>query len=388
MKGKASLIYLYVPWVFDRLGGVDVVVNNLYFGLRAQGANARIVEQLWGRSKEWNDSEGRRFVTMNSFVPEFNGGVFQRLKILASFVYHGIYTLRNLRSSGVTLINAHFPTKHLFMLCLLRRTHLWSGKIVLSFHGADVDGIQPQDPLWKFILDTAEGISVCSYALKDKLQQNIGADRYPVEVIHNGIEPSCFSHNEAPRDFDFGATKVDDYIVCLANFVAHKGQDILVEAFCEIHEKYSEIKLVLAGGRDNGEWLAHIKKRCHELQIADCVVFILDVPYDNVAILLKEAEVLVLPSRYESFGLVIAEAGLAGTPVVAFDVGGISELVSSIDHGLLVPVGDVVALAKAIESTLDFPERSKITADNLRNRVLNEFSCDKMCKGYADLFSS
>jgi len=110
------------------------------------------------------------------------------------------------------------------------------------------------------------------------------------------------------------------------------------------------------------------------------------VPYEYVPGLLKGAKALVLSSRYEPFGLVVGEAGLAETPVVAFDVGGIPEIIPSDEYGFLVAVGDVLALSNAIEKAIVSSVESINTAVNLRKRVINEFSCETMCERYLSLF--
>jgi len=386
MKKKNDVVFLYVPWVFDQLGGVDVVVNNLFFGLNEQGINVRIAEQLWGRRREWTDEVGRSFVTINFFIPKLKVGFVRGLKNITSFFFHGMATLWNLQSSGVTVVNAHFPTKGLFMLCLLKYFRFWNGRVILSFHGADVDDVQPDDKVWEFIFNISNGISVCSHALKEKLQQKMSKNCFSIDVVHNGIDSSIFNNLDEIPAYNFTSEVSGDYIVCLANFVEHKGQGYLIEAFYEIYLKYPNLTLVLAGGRDNGEWVKFIDKLCIDLQIRDRVEFVFDVPYEYVPSLLKGANALVLPSKYESFGLVIGEAGLAETPVVAFDVGGIPEIVPSSEYGCLVPLGDVGALTKAIEKTILSPAESKITAVNLRKRIINEFSCETMCDHYLSLF--
>lgn len=383
MKKTKNMVFLYVPWVFDRLGGVDIVVDNLYFSLKEQAVNVVIAEQSWIQSGSRIDADGRCFENINFPIIETNTGLLATTKSFLSFVKYFFVSLYALQRKGVTVINAHYPSKNMLLPCLFKASKLWRGRVVLSFHGSDVNGFDPQDGVWRFIVQTADEMTVCSHALKAKLLDRMEGETTPVTVVHNGINCNWLRSLSAGVDDKrpFGA----DYIVCLANFVEMKGQEVLVEAFATVVKAFPDIKLVLAGGKDNGTWARLLRKRCRLLNIDDKVHLLFDVPHEEVPSLLTHARCLVLPTRAEAFGLVVAEAGLMGTPVIASNIGGIPEIISSPDLGVLVPVGDSLALSEAVLALLAHPERGEILGHNLRQRICEEFTIERMSAGYSNV---
>jgi glycosyltransferase involved in cell wall biosynthesis len=104
-----------------------------------------------------------------------------------------------------------------------------------------------------------------------------------------------------------------------------------------------------------------------------------------VGVFLERARVLCLPSRSESFGVALLEAGAYGLPVVASRVGGIPEIVTDGETGLLVPPEDPAALSDALERVLSDPERARRLGDNLRRRVVADFSWTRAYQDYRAL---
>jgi glycosyltransferase involved in cell wall biosynthesis len=98
------------------------------------------------------------------------------------------------------------------------------------------------------------------------------------------------------------------------------------------------------------------------------------------------ADLVILPSVAEAFGLAITEALYIGTPVVATRVGGIPEIVDDGVDGVLVPPGDSVALADAIADLLNDPARLKGMVGAGREKVLNRFRFENMVRAYEELY--
>ena len=128
----------------------------------------------------------------------------------------------------------------------------------------------------------------------------------------------------------------------LADEKNHAG---LLRAFAHVAGRYPDVQLWLAGDGPRRKDLLRQRK---DLGLEDRVVF-LGARHD-VPELMRAADVFVLPSRYEGFGLVVAEAMASGTPVVATDAGGVAEVLNG--AGILVPVGDDDALAQGLVEAL------------------------------------
>ncbi|MEB3328216.1 MAG: glycosyltransferase [Candidatus Sericytochromatia bacterium] len=179
------------------------------------------------------------------------------------------------------------------------------------------------------------------------------------EVIPCGYSPAVFnaSGREAAR-VRWGLRPTTPVLAYVGRFDSGKGLDTLMEAF-DLLAAETDARLLLAGGFMPGgaDELEHDRLRAWvaERPWADRVHWLgrLDAP--DVADVYRAASVVVVPSRYESFGMVALEAMACGTPVVASDVGGLRQTVVHRETGLLVPVGDATALAQSCKLLLEDP---------------------------------
>ena len=106
----------------------------------------------------------------------------------------------------------------------------------------------------------------------------------------------------------------------------------------------------------------------------------------DVAALLPQLDVFVLPSTSEGFPLVVLEAMAAGRPVVATRCGGVEEMIAAGEDGITVPIGDAGQLAAGICCLLADPRRAALLGDNARRRMRRQFSTKGMVAGYEQLY--
>lgn len=158
----------------------------------------------------------------------------------------------------------------------------------------------------------------------------------------------------------------------------HKGVDVLVRALSDL----PEARGLIVG---DGPALEDVRRLAEETGVGDRVRL---TGYDPSAReRMMELDVFVLPSRFESLPLGILEAMVAGLPVVATDVGSVSEAVIDGETGLLVEPGDAAGLAAALRRLLDDPELRKRMGRCGRERVLARFSENAMARAYERLYS-
>jgi glycogen(starch) synthase len=160
-----------------------------------------------------------------------------------------------------------------------------------------------------------------------------------IHVIPSGFDPELFS-GETGGSFPRAVPPRVGYVGRLA---PQKGADLLVAAFARLT---GTVCLVIVGDGPDGD---RIDEALDALPAQACVVRSGFVPHEQVPELLRSLDMLVLPSTYEELGSVLIETMAVGTPIVASAVGGIPEIVCDGRNGLLVPPGDVAALAAAID---------------------------------------
>jgi glycosyltransferase involved in cell wall biosynthesis len=155
-----------------------------------------------------------------------------------------------------------------------------------------------------------------------------------------------------------------------------KGVDILLRSVPLVLQKHN-VRLRIVG---TGPRLAQYRELAQDLGIGTHVEFVGFVEHDQMPGYYQQADLFVLPSRRESFGLVLAEAMSCGLPVVATTVGAIPEVVDDGVTGTLVPADDTQALAAAINSMLQDPDTMQAMGARGREKVARQFTWERVAQ--------
>lgn len=376
-----SRILFFLPWQFDMVGGVDVVVDRVWREIeRTMPRRSLIGVQDWIFDGQKNDPEGRSFLHLNFPAPL--AGRPLSLRYLVTAMRRLPMMLARLRRYDIQVVNFHFPRLNVYPLALLKRLGLWRGRIVLSFHGSDVQEIDPHNPAWRLIASQTDALTACSAALADRVKAIGLFGQMPISVIHNGIDRA---HFQAESE-DGGIPAGTSFILNIGNYVPHKAQDVLIKAFAQVADSVPGLKLVLAGGTaENDAWLNGLRQLAAELNIIERVFFLGSISQRQVAELMRRAVCLAHASLSEAFGLVLIEAAACKLPVIATRVGGVPEIIPSPEYGLLVEPGDVAGMSAALSALLCAPQEAQCRADRLLERVETIFSVGAMARAYFDV---
>lgn len=171
-------------------------------------------------------------------------------------------------------------------------------------------------------------------------------------------------------------------IICVENFRTEKRHDLLLEVFCRLQAGMPEARLMLVG---SGPREAYLRSKALELGVSDGVEFVGWV--DDVWPYLASANLFVSTTSEEAFGIAFLEAMAAGLPVVAFEGGPDPSLVESGKSGLLVPEGDVGAMAASIQQLLGDPDERDVMGFEAREKA-KAFSSKKMVQCYFDIYGA
>ena len=212
---------------------------------------------------------------------------------------------------------------------------------------------------------------------RDTFQRTIGIPKGLVRCVFNGVTADEF--DPVPRAPD--ATDV----VYVGEFRHIKGADLLVDAVARLHADGKPITLTLAG---DGEETAALKAQVEKLGLTHSVRFIGHV---KARYGFAQGKLLVVPSRGDSMPYVVIEAGAAGIPMVAANVGGIPEIFGPFTDALFAP-NSVGAVADAIEIAMEEPDAAQTRARELRERIFQHFSqkatVEGVLAGYRDAFEA
>ncbi|MBY0336076.1 MAG: glycosyltransferase family 4 protein [Acetobacteraceae bacterium] len=200
-----------------------------------------------------------------------------------------------------------------------------------------------------------------------------GMDPARLRVIPNGIDPARLRPSGGDVRVECGIAPDAPVIATIGSLIPRKGHDVLLRALVQL----PGVTLLVGG---EGPQRAELEALAAAFGVAERVRFLGQV--DDVAKVIQAADIFALASRHESFGLVLAEAGWFGRPVVAARSGGIAEVVAEGETGLLVPRDDPAALAAALGRLLADPAMRARMGEAGRARVEQRFTVGRMADGF------
>jgi len=232
---------------------------------------------------------------------------------------------------------------------------------LLSFHGHFLRAELPRFAVLRQAIEISNWLTACSSSVLDDLRSlDVGIESRS-EAILNGLDST----------FDPSPLRLDPPLfLCAARLVPEKGIDIAAEALALVRREFPAARLMIAG---EGPVREVVEARLAELELLDAVEFLGPRSPDDIAALIDSASIVLVPSRFEGFGLIALEGMLGGRPVVASRVGGLPEVLGD-DGGVLVEPEDPEALATAICSLLRDPDHARAVADAGRRRALARFT--------------
>lgn len=225
-----------------------------------------------------------------------------------------------------------------------------------------------------------------SQAQRDMYVKRGLIDPERIVVVHNGIETDAFAAADRPRQVAlrerFGLPAEALVLTSVAVLRDDtKGIHLLLEAARDVLAGVP-VRLLIAG---DGPARPGLERRARELGLQDVVLWLGQ--RDDVATILAGSDLFVLPTLSDQFPTVLLEAMAAGLPVISTSVGGVPEIVSHESTGLLVPAGDVAALAGAIERLVSDAALRRRLGEAGRERVQARFSATQWVNRLYDLYA-
>ena len=287
------------------------------------------------------------------------------------------------------LLHVHYAIPHSVSALLARQMLAARGRrlpFVTTLHGTDITLVgldRSYLPITKYAIQESDGVTSISNYLKEKTLEDFEITR-PIEVIPNFVNCDEYApiKDEAARaKARLRLAKPGEAILMhLSNFRPVKRVVDVVKIFAGVVREVPA-QLVLVGDgpeRSAAEWLAH------DLQINDKVHFM--GKQERVNELLPLADLMVMPSELESFGLAALEAMACKVPSIATRVGGVTELIDDGVTGLLYPVGDVEDMAAGAVSLLKDRDRLEAMRDAGRKTAQSRFCSSLVVPQYVKYY--
>lgn len=285
---------------------------------------------------------------------------------------------------NLQVIHVHYAIPHAISAYLAKQILGNNIKIITTLHGTDITlvGLEPSFlPLVKFSIEQSDGVTAVSRYLKEKTLTNYNIAK-DIEVIPNFIDTTKYKRTLIESTRCAIAPGGEKILMHTSNFRAVKRVDDVIRIFHKVREKVPS-RLVLVG---DGPERSNCEQLCRELNIAHEVKFM--GKQSELVRLLSVADVFLLPSQSESFGLSALEAMACEVPVVSTSVGGLPELVAHTETGYIAEIGDVDRMARYTIDLLTNASKHKMFAKAARERAEKYFSMEKIVDQYERYYNA
>ena len=245
------------------------------------------------------------------------------------------------------VLHCHYAIPHATSAWIAREMLHKTGDdvgLVTTLHGTDIT-IVGQDPSYhaitKFSIEKSDRITAVSQPLRDETFNAFGCTGCSVQVIHNFVDPDVYDRGKYPNVLRMEGLNGRRVLMHVSNFRPVKRVTDVVRVFARVAREVPSVLVMVGDGPDR----VQAEEEAKRLGVDDSVFFLGKI--EAVAPLLAAADLFLLPSMNESFGLSALEALASGVPVVASRVGGIPEVVQDGVTGVLCGIGDVDGMARA-----------------------------------------
>ena len=280
------------------------------------------------------------------------------------------------------LLHVHYAIPHATSAVLARDILREQGlrvPVFTTLHGTDIT-LVGQDPGFAPVVNHAinhsDGVTAVSEYLRSETKQHFQIDR-PIEVIPNFIDTTRFRRHENAAFKQAVCPDGGKIIVHVSNFRPVKRVEDVIRVFHRLVQDGMAVNLLLAG---DGPDRASAERLARELGVCGRIRFL--GKQEPIEELLSIADVFLIPSGSETFGLAALEAMACSVPVVSSHIGGLPELNVDGETGFLCPLGDIEALTEKTRAILSDDALHGRLSENARARAVNMFDQDRIAPMY------
>ncbi|WP_040981361.1 N-acetyl-alpha-D-glucosaminyl L-malate synthase BshA [Oceanobacillus jeddahense] len=281
------------------------------------------------------------------------------------------------------ILHVHYAMPHAICGILARDMAKHPVKIVTTLHGTDITVLGIDNTLKPVIrhgIEQSDAVTTVSESLRKQTVEMVDIQK-EMDVIYNFINENEYYPKEGVElRNQFQINPSDKIVVHISNFRKVKRVQDIIDTFKIINESLPSKLLLIGDGPEFSDMVQHV----NEMGLEKEVQFL--GKQNNVSDILAMADLMLLMSEKESFGLVLLEAMACGVPGIGTNVGGIPEVLTHGETGFIVELGDVRQAASYAIEMLSDPEKQKQFSDSAIEHVRASFSSEKIVNQYEALY--
>jgi N-acetyl-alpha-D-glucosaminyl L-malate synthase BshA len=285
---------------------------------------------------------------------------------------------------NLDILHVHYAIPH-SISAYLAKMMLSERKIpfVTTLHGTDITLVgndRSYLPITRFGIEQSDAVTAVSQYLKQRTIEEFQIKK-PITVVPNFVDCDVYGRATDPALRQRFANPDQAIFIHISNFRPVKRVEDVIATFAKVHQSCPSRLLMVGDGpeRPKAEWLASSHGVSHDVLFMG--------KQNDMAPFLSIADVLLLPSENESFGLVALEAMACEVPVIATRIGGLPEVVEHGEDGFLVGLGDVSAMAEASIRLIKDPQLKAQMGKSAREHALRDFCSTKIVRHYEHLYT-
>ena len=362
--------------VYPSYGGSGIVGSELGRELAARGHNIHFISSsLPTRLTELNERVHFHEVEMMSY-PLFEHQPYD-LALATKMATVA-------RSENLDLLHVHYAIPHSISAILARESIKQKRyvPVITTLHGTDITLVGADRsylPITRYGLQQSDGVTAVSKFLKQATIETFDFDE--TEVIPNFISPDLYQREKGSRICKNLSPNGEKLLVHVSNFRAVKRPADCVEILAKVREKGGNARLVMVG---DGPELSACRHLAKKLNVSDETIFV--GKQAKIVDYMAIADVFLLPSEEESFGLAALEAQACEVPVVATKVGGIPEVVSDGETGFLSNIGDTEKMSDDALKFINDDEMRQTFGQRGRELAIARYSSEKIIPQYINFY--
>ena len=356
-------------------GGSGVIASELALGLAERGHEIHIVS--------YATPFRLRTFHQNVFIHEVEVASYPLFKYPPYALSLATKLVDVAKEYKLDLIHAHYAVPHAASAYLAKRMlRSESLKTVTTLHGTDITLVGMDKSFYQVIqfnIEESDGVTAVSSYLQRRTVEEFQIGR-EIRVIHNFVNTQRYRPESNQSTRDHFAPQGERIVMHASNFRPVKRVKDVIGVFAGIRERIPAKLLLVGEGPDR----LPVQQLVKDLKLSEDVFFLGE--QDYMERLISCADLFVLTSEQESFGLVALEAQSCGVPVLATAVGGVPEVVADGETGFLVPIGDTTAMSEKALELLDDPELYTAFQERARQRAIEMFDSRRLIPQYESFY--